>query len=366
MSTNQMKGSSLEKGRRSIRRKGHAATIGEVAALAKVSPMTVSRVMNGNASVREATRERVLRAVDKLGYTPNLAASTLATAQSTRVALIYNDPSGAYLSDLLVGVLHGAVRSAVQLVIDSWDELDADGERQAARALARSVAGVILPPPLGESKAVVSELVRAGIPVVAIAAERFREDISCVHIDDFRAASEMTQYLIALGHTRIGFIKGDPNQVASQRRFEGYHAALEAAGIGFDRALVQQGYYTYRSALEPAEKLLARRQRPSAIFASNDDMAAATISVAHRRGLEVPADLTVVGFDDTSTATRIWPELTTVRQPLGAMADAALDHLLRSIRNKDREPVLIDQVVQHVLVKRGSVAAPGTRQRSGS
>lgn len=358
VSAGHTKGHTLEKVRKSLRRKGHATTIGEVAALAKVSPMTVSRVINGNANVRDATRERVLRAVDKLGYTPNLAASTLAAAQSTRVALIYTNPSGAYLSDLLVGVLHGAARAAVQLVIDSWDELDAEGERRSARALARSVAGVILPPPLGESKAVVSELVRAGIPVVAIAAERFREDISCVHIDDFRAAREMTEYLISLGHTRIGYIKGHPNQVASQRRFEGYQAALAAAGIAPDRALVQQGYYTYRSALEPAEKLLTRRNPPTAIFASNDDMAAAAVSVAHRRGLDVPGDLSVVGFDDTSAATRVWPELTTVRQPLEAMADAALDHLLRSIRNKEREHVLIDQVVQHVLVKRDSVAAP--------
>lgn len=358
MSTGQMKGSSLEKGRKSIRRKGHATTIGEVAALAKVSPMTVSRVMNGNANVRQATRERVQRAVEKLGYTPNLAASALAAVQSTRVALIYTNPSGAYLSDLLVGVLHGAARSAVQLVIDSWDEYDAEGERRAARALARSVAGAILPPPLGESKAVVAELAHAGIPVVAIAAERFREDISCVRIDDYRAAREMTEYLISLGHARIGFIKGDPNQAASLRRFEGFQAALAAAGISLDRGLVQQGYYTYRSALEPAEKLLARRNRPTAIFASNDDMAAAAISVAHRRGLEVPGDLSVVGFDDTSAATRVWPELTTVRQPLGAMADAALDHLLRSIRNKERDHVLIDQVVQHLLVKRDSVAPP--------
>ncbi|MCW4455215.1 LacI family DNA-binding transcriptional regulator [Flavobacterium sp. MXW15] len=348
----------MEKARKSIRRKGHATTIGEVAALAKVSPMTVSRVVNGNGNVRDATRERVLRAVEKLGYTPNLAASALAAAQNTRIALIYTNPSGAYLSDLLVGVLHGAARAAVQLVIDSWDELDAEGERRAARTLARSVAGVILPPPLCESREVVYELVRAGIPVVAIAGERFHEAISCVHIDDFRAAREMTEYLIGLGHTRIGYIKGDPNQIASQRRFEGFQAALAGAGIALDRHLVQQGYYTYRSALEPAEKLLARRRPPTAIFASNDDMAAAAVSVAHRRGLDVPGDLSVVGFDDTSAATRVWPELTTIRQPLGAMADSALDHLLRSIRSKARDAVPVDQVVQHTLVMRDSVAAP--------
>lgn len=145
----------MEKVRKSVRRTSRATTIDEVAALAKVSPMTVSRVVNNNGSVRDATRARVLRAVDKLGYTPNLAASALAAAQSTRIALIYSDPSGAYLRELLLGVLRVASRTPIQLVIDCWDDLDADAERRAARKLAKGVAGVILPPPLCESKAAV-------------------------------------------------------------------------------------------------------------------------------------------------------------------------------------------------------------------
>ena len=349
----------MEKGRKSVRRKGHAITIDEVAALAKVSPMTVSRVVNGNGNVRDATRERVMRAVDKLGYTPNLAASTLAAAQNTRIALIYTNPSGAYLRELLVGVLRGAARTAVQLVIDSWDDLDAEGERSAARALAKSVAGVILPPPLCESRAVVSELVRAGVPVVAIASDRFSDDISCVRIDDFHASREITEYLIAHGHRRIGYIKGHPNQTASAHRFAGFQAALAEAGITLDRTLVQQGYYTYRSGLDATEKLLSRRKPPTAIFASNDDMAAAVVSVAHRRGLDVPGDLSVVGFDDTSAATTVWPELTTIHQPVASMADSAIDILLRNIRRKEHDArTMVDHVVAHVLVKRDSVAPP--------
>ena len=345
--------------RKSIRRKGHAVTIDAVAARAKVSTMTVSRVVNGQGNVREATRERVLRAVRDLGYTPNLAASSLAAARGTRIALIYTNPSSAYLRELLVGALRGASRTAAQLVVDSWDGFDADAERKAARALAKSVAGAILPPPLCESKAVLDELANAGVPVVAIASGRSSQDISHVRIDDFRASKEITEHLIAAGHTRIGYIKGHPNQSASARRFEGFRAALLEAGIPIDTTLVQRGYFTYRSGLKAAEKLLALRRPPTAIFASNDDMAAAVVSVAHRRGLDVPGDLSVVGFDDTSAATTVWPELTTIRQPVAAMADSAVDILLRSIRRKDgdTEP-RIDHVVAHQLVKRGSVAPP--------
>ncbi len=349
-----------KKAKKSIRRKGRAVTIDAVALHAKVSPMTVSRVVNGHGKVRDSTRERVMRAVRELGYTPNLAASSLAAAQGARIALIHTNPSSAYLSELLVGALRGTARTAMQLVIDAWDNFDTEEERKAARTLAKSVAGAILPPPLCESKAVIAELVNAGVPVVAIASGRFSHDISRVRIDDYRASKEITDYLIALGHSRIGYIKGHPNQTASARRFEGFQAALGEAGIAQDAMLVQQGYFTYRSGLKAAEKLLALRKPPTAIFASNDDMAAAVVSVAHRRGLDVPRDLSVVGFDDTSAATTVWPELTTVRQPVAAMADSAVDILLRSIRRKERDTrVVVDHVVAHQLIKRDSVAPPG-------
>src|SRR5690606_1031680 len=118
--------------------------------------------------------------------------------------------------------------------------------------------------------------------------------------------------------------------------------------------LVQQGYFTYRSGLEAAEKLLSRKKPPTAIFASNDDMAAAVVSVAHRRGLDVPRDLSVVGYDDTSAATTVWPELTTVRQPI-----AAMDILVRAINRREKDVhMVVDHVVAHELVKRDSVAPP--------
>jgi LacI family transcriptional regulator len=344
-------------GRKSVRRKGLAVTIDEVAALAKVSSMTVSRVVNGHGKVRESTRERVLEAVQKLGYVPNAAASSLAAAQDARIAFIYTNPSAGYLRELLLGAMHGAARAAAQLVLADWDELDAGAERKAARALAKGVAGVILPPPLCESKVVIEELVGAGVPVVAIASGRFNHDISSVRIDDFLASKEITEYLIKMGHARIGFIKGHPNQTASTRRFEGYQAALKDAGIALDPALVQQGYFTYRSALPVVETLLTARKQPTAIFASNDDMAAAAACVARQMGLELPAQLSIAGFDDAPVATMTWPQLATVRQPVRQMGRGSADLIIQHRPHRQGWPHPKPRPrLDLELVMRGSVA----------
>lgn len=352
----------MDKPKKSVRRKTSGVTIDEVAALAGVSPMTVSRAIN-QGKVREDTRERVMRAVHALGYTPNLAASTLAAAQHTRIALIYTNPSGAYLRELLVGLLRGASNAAIQLVIHYWDNLDPIAERKAARALAGRVDGVILPPPLCESPVAVTELVKAGIPVVAIASGHLRDDVSCVRIDDFHAGKEMAEHLIQHGHTRIGFIRGRNDLSASARRYDGFATALHEAGLEVEPALVQQGDYTYRSGLDAAEKLLSHARPPTAIFASNDDMAAAAIAVAHRLGLDVPSDLTVCGFDDTALATTVWPPMTTIRQPVSDMSREAVILLAAAIKRKlaGKPPKAVCEVMDFTLVRRQSDGHPPAR-----
>ncbi len=345
---------------KSGRRKGTAVTIHEVARHASVSPMTVSRVINGESNVRDTTRELVMEAVRALNYRPNPAARVLAGARDIRIALIYSNPSASYLSEMLVGALDGSHRAGAQLVLDRWDTLKPAAEKAAAQKLSEGITGVILPPPLCESKAIAAAFAAEGVPAVALATGRAREDVSCVRIDDFHAAREMTLHLVSLGHSRIAFIKGQPTQTASAQRLAGFEAAMEESGLEVDPTLVVQGFFSYKSGLEAAEKLLGRKRLPTAIFASNDDMAAAAISVAHRRSLDVPADLSVVGFDDTPIATTVWPELTTIRQPIAAMAEAAINLLLHKIRRpQDRHAVQpVDHLVPYVLVKRDSVAPP--------
>jgi LacI family transcriptional regulator, galactose operon repressor len=335
-------------------------TIQDVARYAGVSPMTVSRVVNASRYVSDSARRTVLRAVRKLGYSPNMAARNLASSRGERVGLLYGNPSTSYLSELLVGALDAASRHGVQLLLQKCELTPATARRAVRQLASGGVAGVVLPPPLCESTAVRSELKAARMQAVAVAAGRPSTDVLCVRIDDFAAARDMTRYLLALGHERLGFIKGHPNQSASEERWRGFACAVEEAGR-LPAPRIEQGYFNFRSGLEAARKLLAASPLPTAIFASNDDMAAAVMAEAHRRGLEVPRDLTVVGFDDSVIASTIWPGLTTIHQPIAQMAREAVDMLITAMRGGTRTPAgsPVHRLIAHELVTRESAARPG-------
>jgi LacI family transcriptional regulator len=348
---------------RPSRRSRGSVTIEDVARIAGVSAMTVSRVINGEKNVRDTTRASVQEAINRLSYSPNSAARSLAAGQATHIGLLYANPSAAYLSQFLVGALEGARRAGCHLVIEACESEGADEQAEATRRfLTTNVEGVILPPPLSESQAILAELDAAQIPVVTVAMGRPRADALNVRIDDFAAAEEMTLHLLELGHRRIGLIKGHPTHIASIERARGFRAALESKGIDPDTAPIEQGYFTFRSGLVATERLLARPEPPTAIFACNDDMAAAAVSVAHRKGLAVPEDISIVGFDDTAPATTVWPELTTVRQPISAMAEAALELLLADLRERrsGQDTGGAERVLEHQLIVRESSASPAS------
>lgn len=319
--------------KRSSRRAGWRPTVADVAREAGVSPMTVSRVINGSTKVQPETRARVEEAIARIGYVPNPAAQALAGARQVRIAVLHDNPSAAFLSELLVGCLSRATSDGVQIVVQS--SLGHAEPQALANALAQArVDGAILPPPLGEDAALHAALRERDIVMILVAAGDPQTGISFVRIDDFAAALAMTRHILSRGHRRIGFIRGNTNQAASARRQAGFEAGLAEAGLTPDPALIMQGDFSWRSGLEAAETLLALDRPPEAIFASNDDMAAAAISAAHRRGLDVPDDIAIYGFDDTAIATMIWPRLTTIRQPVAEMARMATDILARLIRDK--------------------------------
>jgi LacI family transcriptional regulator len=347
--------------RKPTRRRHGTVTIQHVAQQAGVSAMTVSRVINRESNVRESTLASVLQAIERLNYSPNTAARSLAAGEALHLGLLYANPSAAYLSQFLVGALEGARRAGCHVVLESCGSESADEQADATRRFATSgVDGVILPPPLSESPAVHHELAAAGMPVVTVAMGLPQPGALNVRIDDRAAAAAMTRHLIGLGHKNIGFIVGHPNNTASAERLRGFLTALEEAGLDPEAAPTEQGYFTYRSGLVAAERLLARDPRPTAIFASNDDMAAAAISVAHRQGLDVPRDVSIVGYDDTAPATTVWPELTTVRQPVAAMAEAAVELLLADLRARRAENQTpgAERVLDYDLVLRESSAPP--------
>ncbi len=342
------------------RSRSGAPTIADVAARAGFSLMTVSRVINGEKNVRAATRDAVLEAIRHLDFAPNQAARALAGAQPIRIGLLYSNPSAAYLSRYLLGGLEQARLSHAQLIIQKCDGGADEEEATVAELIGSGVDGLILSPPMSDAPAILSLLERAPVPSVIVANARADTAISVVRMDDHAAAEAMTNHIIGLGHRRIGFIVGNPAHRASEQRERGFRAATRSAGLHIPEAYVVQGAFTYRSGLMAAEALLSLEERPTAIFASNDDMAAATVAVAHRRQLDVPGDLTVCGFDDTDFAQSIWPELTTVHQPIAQMSRTAVEMLVGRITalRAGQIEAAQDALLDFTLVRRGSDAPP--------
>jgi LacI family transcriptional regulator len=345
------------------RRGGQGATIRDVAARVGVSPMTVSRVINNESNVSETTRAAVNDAIRALNYAPNQAARRLAGSESLRIGLLYTNPSMAFLSEFLLGALGESSRTGHQLVVEKCGTTPAAERAALTKLLQGGVQGIILPPPIGEARAVLAEIARLGVTALAVGTGQPSAEVATVRMDNYRAARELTDHLLALGHRHIGFIKGHPNQTISAQRLHGFQDALADAGLDPATAPVEQGYFNYRSGLAAAEKLLAGPDRPTAIFAANDDMAAATVATAHRLGLSVPRDLSVAGFDDTVIAPTLWPSLTTIRQPISAMGRAAVALLLEEMRRRRAgtggPPV--QQLLRYTLIGRESTGAPPER-----
>jgi LacI family transcriptional regulator len=306
-----------------------AVTIHDVARHAGVSSMTVSRVMNGAKYVSEAMRRRVNASIEALSYSPNLTARSLKS--DVRIGALYSNPSSSNLGAFLMGAFRQSGASGCQFLIEPGVT-----EEEALEGLERlidaGIGGVILPPPLCDSPQMLKKAEAAGVLPLAFATAVPREGISAIVVDDYKGAFDMTRYLVAAGHKRIGFIQGDPKHSPSQRREQGYRAALAGAGIRIKAEWIAPGRFTYKSGLEAARKLLAVSPRLTAIFASNDDMAAAVSAVAQGMGLSVPRDLSIAGFDDAPVASTVWPELTTIRQPIADMAATAVAMLADQVR----------------------------------
>ncbi|MDR6707339.1 MULTISPECIES: LacI family DNA-binding transcriptional regulator [unclassified Novosphingobium] len=335
-------------------RSGAGATIIDVARLAGVSAMTVSRVINGREGVRPETREAVEKAIRELSYTPNVAARSLVTSTELQVGVIYSNPSAAFMSEFLTGIFEEASIRGARLSLLKGEAGKAPGPEALEQFAAAGLSGFILAPPLGESRRILSVLEPLGRPIAAVGAYKI-SDALCVRIDNHRAAYEMTRHLLDLGHRRLGFILGNPDQAASAERMAGFYAAVREIG-GVD-VRVAQGDFSYTSGLAAGELLLDAPSPPTAIFASNDDMAAAVVSVAHRRQIDVPGALTVVGFDDTAAAVTLWPTLTTVHQPLRRLAAEALAYVAQEAGPALLRPGAVsDCVLDHSIVYRDSTA----------
>ncbi|MEN3749106.1 LacI family DNA-binding transcriptional regulator [Sphingomonas sp. HF-S3] len=313
--------------------------------LAGVSIKTVSRVLNREKRVAEATRAKVNAAVASLNYRPNVAARTLAGHRSFQIALACDNPSPYYVYEMQSGIRDRCQMDGVRMIAQPYDH---DSERLLddieSLVDASGVDGLILTPPATDYPEVLALMARRNVRFVRVSPGTDLDLTASVFIDNVGAATAMTRHLLALGHRRIGFISGHASYATSTQRLEGYRSALDDADIAFDPLLVRPGDYDFASGADATEALLALRDPPSAIFAANDDMAAGALSVAHRRGLSVPAQLSIAGFGDDAVSRFVWPPLTTIRQPTRTLGYQAADLLLAGEFKIERREVPFELV----------------------
>ena len=339
------------------KRAGAPPTIIDVARQAGVSIKTVSRVMNKEPTVHADTRARVQEAVAALNYRPQLSARSLAGAKSFLIALLYYDPSAAFVAGVQRGATLRCREAGRHLVVESLQENGVDVHAQIESMLAAlRPDGVILTPPLCDNPVILETLRANRTPCVLISPGDEGHGMASVRMDDALAAEELTNLLISLGHTAIAFIEG--NQAASGRRRAGYERALKAHRIAVDPALVVPGTFQFESGVAAARRLFALPEPPTAIFAANDFMALGALTEAQRRGIAAPGGVAIVGFDDSDAASLVWPPLTTVRQPLAEMAMAAVEMLLAGDAKLDGDQPAPVRVLPHAVIVRGSTAAP--------
>ena len=311
------------------------ATIKDVAKRSRVSPKTVSRVINNEPSVRERTRGRVLEAISALNYHPDFSARNLRSAKSYALGLAYDNPNAYYVISMQSGVLSSCRETGFGLQIHPCNAASPTIAQELLDLARRSrLAGLILAPPMSERPELIRYLSSNGVHLVRIisAAEDPRDGFACVYVDDRDAAYAITEHLIQLGHERIGFLWGGTAHLSSFERYKGYRLALERYGVKLDDALVLPGDYSFDDGFRGTRNLLSLPRRPTAIFGSNDEIAAGALVAAKSMGIDVPNQLSIAGFEDSPFSRQSWPALTTARQATEEIARAATLLLIAELR----------------------------------
>ena len=336
------------------------ATLVDIAQHAGVSRTTASRVINQHENVKPSTRDKVEASIRALGFIPNISARNLASAKTIRICFLTPRRQAYYFSECILGALAAANELGAYLLVERFDATSPHFQ-ELTKKFHTEWDALIVPPPLSDMDLICKLVERNNFPAAFIGGAVATGYGNDIRIDDFCAAHDVVLSLIARGHVRIGFVKGHPNHASSEKRYEGYCQALADQKIPLNFDYVEQGFYSYRSGIDAGTKLISLEDRPTAIFASNDNMAAGVVAAAGINGLSIPRDLSVVGFDDSSLATTVWPNLTTVSQPLAEMGAKAVQvvHALASGRSTETASI----VMPYELIERDSVATPLARAR---
>lgn len=346
-------------------RRRQAVTIKHVAADAGVSLQTVSRVINKEPSVRPEMQERVQASIDRLGYVPSIAAQRMSGSRSYLILAI-NDRERTiadwrarqgtdWVDQMLLGGMLKCAEHGYRMIFELVDTHDDHVERELAAAIAAlQPDGIILTPPHSDNPRIVEFLGNQSFPFVRIGSSEGGPGIALT-MDDTRMAGLATRHLMEHGHERIGFIAGSPEYRLSARRVAGWRSAMDEAGFATE-GLLAEGDFSYASGERAAAALLDAPRPPSAIIASNDQMALATLETARARGIAVPGGLSIVSFDNTPLVHFTQPPLTAVDQPIADTVSCAVDLLIRAQRGEEL-PAGVTRV-QGSLAERASVAPP--------
>ena len=339
---------------------GHAkaATINDIARLAGVSKKTVSRIINHSPLVRPDTRARVEALMLEVGYVPDPMARGLAFRRSFLVGMVYDNPTAQFIVNMQYGALDAMRDSGFELVVHPCDSESPDyidGVRRFVQQ--QKLHGVMLIPRVSEDQALADMLADIGCRYVRIAAVALDEPERMVVTHDRDGAAEAADYLQSLGHRDIALIAGPEGYRSAVERTAGFVEALAKRGIELPKARIIRAGYTFESGVAAAEKLLAGKRRPTAIFCGNDEMAAGVYRAALRSGISIPQQLSVIGYDDSPLASRLWPPLTSVRRSTRDTGRIAAAMLLHDPKTATTAPPA--HSVHPHLVVRDSCQPPG-------
>ena len=314
------------------------ATINDVAKHAGVSIKTVSRVMNNETSVRENTRDKVMASVNELNYRPNLAARNLAGTKSYSIAYIYDNPNAYCIIDMQNGILAACKKQGFELLIHPCNAKEKNTIDEITNMVKHSrIAGLVLTPPFSEMPGFVEQLTALDVKVVRImSGDKAPDNLTpCIMINDNAASKVITQHLINNGHKRIGFIAGGAEHNSTVERLEGYKEALTDNNIIIDNDIIIAGEYSFESGVEGAKELMAKDNKPTAIFSCNDEIAAGALFAARLMNIDIPQQLSITGFENSPFSRQTWPKLTTANQPNPKIAEDAANLLIAQIRKGD-------------------------------
>jgi len=328
---------------------GKPATINDIARLAGVSKKTVSRIINRSPLVRKDTREKVEALMKEGGYTPDPLARGLAFRRSFLIGIVWDNPTAHYIVDMQYGALDALRDSGFELVVHPCDTRAPnyiDGVRRFVQQ--QKLHGVILVPRASEDQKLADMLAELSCRYTRVVPVGYDDhDGRMIVTHDRDGAAEAADYLLTLGHTDIALVTGPRAYRSSIERTEGFLDALAQRGVQLPAQRVIEGNYTFESGVVAAEKLLASGKRPTAIFCGNDEMAAGLYKVALRAGINIPRDLSVVGFDDSPLASRLWPSLTSVRRHTRDIGRIAATTLIRA----DGASLPMASVRPHLVVR---------------